>query len=116
MVRGDHMQYTQISYPPGGVTHKLENNYGAEVLTQEWKLWALGQTVQPGSLVLGGGVPQSSWALVQNFTELGETEILLWHTQGLSQGGKQRLQNIQTAHAVICKIHKPPYQKNGQKT
>ena len=57
---------------------------------QEWKLWAPGQIAQPGSLVLGGGVPQSSWALVQNSTELGETEILLFGIHKAFPKGESR--------------------------
>ena len=45
----------------------------------------------------------------------GNRDSTLRHTQGLLQGEKQRLQNIQTAHAVLGKKHKPPYQKMGRR-
>ena len=66
----------------GWLTHKLENNYTTEVLTQEWKSWAPCQTSQPGGLARGRS-PQriQLWRPVQfdhkNSTGLGQTETPL---------------------------------------
>ena len=40
-----------------GMTHRLENNYIAEVFPQEWEFGAPCQVLTPGGLALGGGAP-----------------------------------------------------------
>lgn len=42
------------------MTQWLENNYITEILSQEWELETLHQVPLPGSLALGGGVPETS--------------------------------------------------------
>ena len=82
------------------VTHKLENNYIAEVLPQEWKFWVPHQAPQPEGLQMGGGAPRESSFEGQKdlIPGIPQTEgtrncTLRGHTQGLvctrTQGKKQ---------------------------
>ena len=55
MVGGALSWHHRIPYPPGGLTHKLENNYVTDVLPQEWEFWAPRQAPKSGGLASGGG-------------------------------------------------------------
>ena len=82
-VGGAYLQYNQIAYPPGWMTHWLENNYITEVLPWEWEFWA----PPSGSPAWGSGIgrrsPQSIWLWrpaglnLKNSTGLGEPETPL---------------------------------------
>ena len=68
---------------------KLENNYATEVLSLEWKFWALHQDYQPGVLVTEGGAPRESvfedhQGLIIEFHRIGENRhTILWvHAPG----------------------------------
>ena len=45
--------------PARWVTHRLENNYIVEDLSQEWQFWAPCQAPQPGGLAMRGGAPRA---------------------------------------------------------
>ena len=63
------------------MTHKLENNYIAEVLLWEWEFWAPRQAPQPEGLALGGGACRARGFEGQQGLNAG----------ALKASGKQRL-------------------------
>ena len=44
--------------PTGWMTNRMEDNYIAEILPQDWEFWNPFQIPQPGVLASGGGAPE----------------------------------------------------------
>ena len=70
------------------MTHKLENNFVAQVLPQEREFWAPHQALQPEGLALGGGAPEHltlkacrAWVQELHRTGGNRDSTLVGHTQ-----------------------------------